>query len=63
MFSKLFVQWNDADRDMNINLLFNYQYLPNSDIYLVYNEQWDVQHSPRINNRTIVAKMTYLLNV
>jgi hypothetical protein len=63
MFSKLFVQWNDADSDMNINLLFNYQYLPNSDIYLVYNEQWDVQHSPRINNRTIVAKMTYLLNV
>jgi hypothetical protein len=63
MFSKLFVQWNDADRDMNINLLFNYQYLPNSDIYLVYNEQWDVQHSPRINNRTIVAKLTYLFNV
>jgi hypothetical protein len=63
MFSKLFVQWNDADRDMNINLLFNYQYLPNSDIYLVYNERWDVQHSPRINNRTIVAKLTYLFNV
>jgi len=63
VFSKLFMQWNDTDRDLNINLLFNYQYLPNSDIYLVYNEQWDVQHSPRINNRTIIAKVTYLFNV
>ena len=63
MFSKLFVQWNDADRDMNINLLFNYQYLPNSDIYLVYNEQWDIQNSPCINNRTIIAKVTYLFNI
>lgn len=63
IFSKLFVQWNDTDRDVNLNLLFNYQYLPNSDIFLVYNEQWDIQNSPRINNRTIIAKITYLFNI
>lgn len=63
VFSKLFMQWNNADKDVNLNLLFNYQYLPNSDIYIVYNEQWNVRHSPHINNRTIIAKVTYLLNI
>lgn len=63
MFSKLFVQWNGSDRDLNVNLLFNYQYAPNSDIYIVYNELWDLPGSPRINNRTLVAKITYLFNV
>ncbi len=62
IFNKLFVQWNDADKKANLNFLFNYRYLPGSDIYLVYNEQWDAGTALRSKNRTVIAKLTYTLS-
>lgn len=62
MFSKIFVQWNDADEEVNLNFLFNYQYIPGSDIYLVYNELWDASRGLKTMNRTLIAKVTYLFN-
>jgi hypothetical protein len=62
IFNKLFVQWNDADKKVNLNFLFNYRYMPGSDIYIVYNEQWDTETALRTKIRTIIAKLTYTLS-
>lgn len=62
LFNKLFVQWNDADKKVNLYFLFNYRYMPGSDVYLVYNEQWDAGTTLRTKNRTLIAKLTYILN-
>ena len=62
LFSKLFMQWNDDNQNINMNFLFNYTYMPGSDLYIVYNEEWSAEGKPSVKNRTLLAKVTYLLN-
>ena len=61
LFAKLFAQWNDEQNAVSANFLLHYIYRPGSDFYLVYNEAWDTSGGEiHTENRTILAKLTYL---
>jgi hypothetical protein len=60
LFIKLFLQWNDDSEVVRGNFLLRYTYLPGSDLYIVYNEQWQ---DGEVEQRSIVAKLTYFLNL
>ncbi len=57
-----FIQYNNETRRVNTN--FRLHYIPKigSDLYLVYNEEWDTQGGLNTRNRTLLAKFTYLLS-
>jgi len=59
-FIKLFLQWNDDSEVTRGNFLLRYTYRPGSDFYIVYNEFWQ---SGDVKQRSIVAKITYFLNL
>ena len=59
-FIKLFLQWNDDSEVVRGNFLLRYTYRPGSDFYIVYNELWQGGDAER---RSIVAKITYFLNL
>ncbi len=65
MFAKAFVQYNDDRRLASINLLFWSIYRPGSDLYVVYNQQWDTnlpgERFAQVKNRTLSVKVTYWL--
>jgi hypothetical protein len=60
LFVKLFLQWNDDSDLIRGNLLLRYTYRPGSDFYIVYNELWQ---EGDVEQRSIVAKLTYFLNI
>lgn len=62
LFTKVYLQWNDFDKRFISNFLIRYIYSPGSDFYLVYNEELDTSLGLRTYNRTLLAKLTYLLN-
>lgn len=62
LFAKAYVQWNSFDARVISNILLNYKYSPGSDFYLVYNEEWNTLGSINTVNRTVIAKLTYLLD-
>ncbi len=59
-FIKLFLQWNDDEETIRGNLLLRYTYQPGSDFYIVYNEYWSEN---KVQQRSIVAKLVYFLNL
>ena len=59
-FMKLFLQWNDASDIVRGNFLIRYTYQPGSDLYIVYNQLW---RENEIQERSIVAKVVYFLNL
>ncbi|MFQ5750594.1 MAG: hypothetical protein ACE5HI_01235, partial [bacterium] len=61
--AKAYVQWNHFDKRIISNFLINFIHSPGSDFYLVYNEEWNTQGSFQTTNRTILAKLTYLINL
>ena len=64
LFTKMFVQWS-SDRDViSTNFLVNYIYRPGSDIYLVFNQNYDT-HKDSIKplDWTIIGKITYWWNL
>ena len=63
LFTKLFAQWS-TDRDvLAANFLVNYIYLPGSDFYLVFNQNYDTRNgSPELLDWTVVGKITYWWN-
>lgn len=65
IFAKSYIQWNELDKKISVNLLMNYRYCPGSDIYLVYNELWDPEGQGRmdIRDRVLLIKLTYLLRI
>ncbi|MFQ5770351.1 MAG: DUF5916 domain-containing protein [bacterium] len=63
LFAKAYVQWNHFDKRIISNFLINFIHSPGSDFYLVYNEEWNTQGSFQTTNRTILAKLTYLINL
>jgi hypothetical protein len=60
LFVKLFLQWNDDSDLVRGNLLLRYIYRPGSDLYIVYNELWGADE---VEQRSIVVKVTYFLNI
>lgn len=61
LFAKTYVQWNRFQNRLISNFLLHFIYAPGSDLYLVYNEDWDTS-GQRDAVRTLLAKVTYLLN-
>jgi hypothetical protein len=70
-YLKGFVQYNDDRKSASFNFLWWYHYKPGSDLYVVYNQGWDVdlpltsrealEQSSRVRSRSLAVKMTYWL--
>lgn len=57
-----FLQYNQQADNVNLNARFRWRFLPASDIYLVYTENyWDNDFSSK--NRALVFKITYWYNI
>ena len=63
LFTKAYLQWNHYDKRIISNFLVNFIHTPGSDFYLVYNEEWNTGNKFKTENRTVLAKITYLLNL
>ncbi|RKU30830.1 hypothetical protein C6497_03910 [Candidatus Poribacteria bacterium] len=63
LFSKMFLQWSSDREVISTNFLVNYIYRPGSDIYLVFNQNYDT-HGDNIQplDWTIIGKITYWWN-
>jgi hypothetical protein len=61
LFVKSYVQWNDLDQRLSANVLVGWEYLPGSEIFLVYDEIRDRFDAPSLapRNRMLLAKWTY----
>jgi hypothetical protein len=63
LFIKPYIQWNSDTDKIISNVLFNFHYIPGSDLYIVYNEEFDLSNPfTRTENRTVLLKFTYLFN-
>ena len=63
LFTKLFVQWSTDTDVLSANFLVNYIYRPGSDIYLVFNQNYDTDDSgAEPLDWTVVGKVTYWWN-
>jgi hypothetical protein len=70
-YLKGFVQYNDDRKSASFNFLWWYHYKPGSDLYVVYNQGWDVdvpltsrealENSYRVRSRSLAVKLTYWL--
>jgi hypothetical protein len=70
-FLKGFVQYNDDRKSASFNFLWWYHYRPGSDLYVVYNQGWDIdlpltsrealEQSYRVRSKSLAVKMTYWL--
>lgn len=70
-YLKGFVQYNDDRKTASFNFLWWYHYKPGSDLYVVYNQGWDIdlplssraipQNASRVRSRSLAVKMTYWL--
>ena len=70
-YLKGFVQYNDDRKTASFNFLWWYHYKPGSDLYVVYNQGWDIdlplssrvvpETSARVRSRSLAVKMTYWL--
>ena len=60
MFVNALLQYNTDARQWSSNVRFNFIHRPLSDFFLVYNERRDTR-SGEMQNRALIAKMTYLM--
>jgi hypothetical protein len=70
-YLKGFIQYNDDRKTASFNFLWWYHYKPGSDLYVVYNQGWDVDlpltsrevttGSSRVRSRSLAVKLTYWL--
>ena len=70
-YLKGFVQYNDDRKTANFNFLWWYHYKPGSDLYVVYNQGWDIdlpltsreliENTHRVRSRSLAVKLTYWL--
>jgi hypothetical protein len=62
LFFTAFVQYNDQQKNININTRFQWRYRPASDLFIVYTDNYYT--SPLyIRNRAVVLKFTYWWNL
>ncbi len=63
LFTKLFAQWS-TDRDvLSANFLVNYIYRPGSDLYFVFDQNYDTRDGRfKLLGWTVVGKLTYWWN-
>jgi hypothetical protein len=63
MFVSALVQYNSSNTSLGANVRFRWEYLPGSELFVVYNEGRDttVRGYPDLQNRAIVVKVNKLL--
>ena len=62
-FVKMFVQWNNDNESMSTNFLLNYRYRQGSDVFLVVDNGYDTFDGLERRNRSVLVKLSYLLNL
>ncbi len=63
LFIKPYIQWNSDTNKIISNVLLNFHYIPGNDLYIVYNEEFDLEKPYiRTENRTVLLKFTYLFS-
>ncbi|THH40087.1 hypothetical protein E4021_09140 [Neolewinella litorea] len=62
VFLTTFVQYNEQIDNININARLQWRFAPVSDFFLVYTDNYD-SLDMGIKNRSLVAKVTYWLNI
>ncbi len=63
LFLTAFLQYNDQIKNFNINTRLQWRFAPVSDLFIVYTDNYFTETGLQIRNRSIVAKVTYWLNL
>lgn len=63
IFLTAFFQYNDQRKNFNINTRFQWRFAPVSDFFLVFTDNYLTDGAIEVRNRSIVAKVTYWLNL
>lgn len=65
LFSNTYVQYNDFDELLSLNFRFNWIYRPGTDLFLVFNQNWDAPGLDDLStaDRAIILKVKYLLQI
>ena len=63
MFVSALVQYNSAADSVSANVRWRWEYLPGSELFVVYNEERDSRHRgfPGFENRAFIIKVNRLL--
>ena len=62
LFLTTFVQYNDQQDNVNLNVRFQWRYKPVSDFFIVYTDNYFPEQL-KVKDRAVVAKFTYWLNI
>ncbi len=62
IFLTTFIQYNNQIDNLNVNARFQWRFKPVSDFFLVYTDNY-YPNDFKVKNRSIVAKLTYWLNI
>ncbi len=62
LFLTTFLQYNDQIDNINVNARLQWRFAPVSDFFLVYTDNYDSLNLG-VKNRSLVAKVTYWLNI
>ena len=62
LFFTAFVQYNDQQKNINVNTRFQWRYRPASDLFVVYTDNY-YTHPLYVRNRAVVVKFTYWWNM
>ena len=62
MFVSALVQYNSSGETVGANVRLRWEYLPGSELFVVYNEQRDTQvlSFPGLTNRALIIKVNRL---
>lgn len=62
LFFTTFIQYNDQQKNININTRFQWRYRPASDLFIVYTDNY-FTYPLSVRNRALVVKFTYWWNI
>lgn len=65
LFTNTYIQYNDAAELLSLNLRFNWIYRPGSDIFLVFNQNWNAPGLGDLSSQdqAVILKLTYLFEL
>ena len=63
MFTSALVQYNSSSRGLSANVRLRWEYLPGSELFVVYNEERDTlaRRFPELANRALIVKVNRLI--
>ena len=62
MFASALLQYNSSDESIAANIRFRWEYIPGSELFVVFNEQRDTDARvfPALANRAVIVKINRL---